>query len=97
MVKGFRIMFIFNLNVQDFPESNLLTADQVGKKRFSVELISQAWFFWNPAGAVLSGLRTTLEPPPWKWQSGEELLLGSRSTLEQTALREILLMRGILG
>jgi hypothetical protein len=56
-------------------------------------------------GAVLSGLRATLEQASWyselkmpqrKWQSGKELLWGFRSTLEQTALGEILLLRGIL-
>jgi hypothetical protein len=56
-------------------------------------------------GPVLSGLRATLEQASWdselktpqrKWQSGKELLWGFRSTLEQTALREILLLRGIL-
>jgi hypothetical protein len=46
-------------------------------------------------GAVLNGLGVTLEPPPRKWQSGEELLQGSRSMIEQTALREILLLRGM--
>jgi hypothetical protein len=46
----------------------------------------------NYAGAVLSGLGDMLELPPRKWQSGEELLRGSRSTQEQTALREILLL-----
>jgi hypothetical protein len=31
------------LQEQDFPESNLITADRMGK-RFSVELIAAAWF-----------------------------------------------------
>jgi hypothetical protein len=68
------------LQEQDFPESNLITADHEGKKRFYVELIAPAWFL-NSAGALLSALWSTLEPPPRKWQSGEELLRGSRSKL----------------
>jgi hypothetical protein len=34
---------------------------------------------------------------PQKWHPGEQLLRGSRTTLEQTALRVILFLRGILG
>jgi hypothetical protein len=29
---------------QNFPESNLITADHVGKKKFSTEQIATAWF-----------------------------------------------------
>jgi hypothetical protein len=32
------------LQKQDFLESNLITADHVGKNRFSVEIIAPAWF-----------------------------------------------------
>jgi hypothetical protein len=44
----------------------------------------------------LATVQATLELPHQKWHSKKELLWGSRSKLEQTALREILLLTGIL-
>jgi hypothetical protein len=48
----------------------------------------------NSAGAALFEPRwSSLTVPPGKWHSGEELLLRSRTTLEQFAPQKILLTR----
>jgi hypothetical protein len=51
----------------------------------------------NHAGALLSGLQTTLEQPPREMHHGEELLRGSKSTLEQIPPGATLLLEEIPG
>jgi hypothetical protein len=108
--KEFRFKFIFNLNVvftmhalkvapicvrfsPGFPPRAGFHGEQSHKNRFFAAPASR----WKYAGALLSGLQTTLEQPPWEIHPREELLLSSRSTLEQIPLREILLMEEIPG
>jgi hypothetical protein len=82
---------------QDFPGSNLIRADHVGKK-----LVFHGGA--NCSSVALEVRRSTplrtanpLEQPPQKIRPGEELLRSSRSTLEQIPPREILLLVEILG
>jgi hypothetical protein len=56
------------LQVQDFPESNLFTADHMRKNRFSAELIASTWL-------ELRGLLASLD------QSSLDCKLGWSSTL----------------
>jgi hypothetical protein len=85
---------------QDFLESNLITADHmVGKPVFSLEMhISAEKRTPLELSSPDSELQwSCLTVPPRKWRSGEELLRSSRTTLEQFALRKILLLREIQG
>jgi hypothetical protein len=84
------------LQEQDFPGSNLIRADHVGKK-----LVFRGE---NCSSMVLkvrqsTPLRTAnlLEQPLRKNRPVEELLRSSRSTLEQIPSRVILLLEEILG
>jgi hypothetical protein len=84
------------LQEQDFPGSNLIRADHVGKK--------PVFRGANCSSVALEVRRSTplrsanlLEQPPWKIHPGEELLRSSRSTLEQIPFQEILLLEEILG
>jgi hypothetical protein len=84
------------LQEQDFPGSNLIRADHVGKK--------PVFHGANCSSVALEvrrciPLRTAnrLEQPPRKIHPGEELLQSSRSTLEQIPPREILLLEEIPG
>jgi hypothetical protein len=84
------------LQEQAFPGSNLIRADQVGKK-----LVFQGA---NCSSVVLELRRSTplwtgnlLEQPPLKIRPGEEFLWRSRSTLEQIPPRKILLLYKLPG
>jgi hypothetical protein len=84
------------LQEQDFPGSNLIRADHVGKKT--------VFRGANCSSVALEVLRSTppwtanpLEQPLRKIRPGEELLRSFRSTLEQIPPREILLLEEIPG
>jgi hypothetical protein len=79
------------LQEQDFPGSNFIRADHVGKK--------PVFCGANCSSVALEVRRSTplwtvnpLEQPPRKIRPGEELLRSSSSTLEQIPPREILLL-----
>jgi hypothetical protein len=81
---------------QDFPGSNLIRADHVGKKPvFHGENCSSVPLVVRRS----TSLRTAnpLKQPPRKIRPREELLWSSRSTLEQIPPREILLLEEIPG
>jgi hypothetical protein len=84
------------LQEQDFPGSNLIRADHVGKR--------PVFRGANCSSVALEVHRSTplrtanpLEQPPRKIHPGEELLRSSRSTLGQIPPREILLLEEISG
>jgi hypothetical protein len=70
---------------QDFPESNLITADHVGKPGFSRSILLQRSYRTPPeqpfpdSELCWRSFTVLFSIPLWKWRSGEELLQISRA------------------
>jgi hypothetical protein len=81
----------FSFQEEDFPKSNLNTADHV--KMLKKLVFSQKMCISAEREHEQPSLDSEL---PWIWRKGEPLLR-SLTTQEQFALRKILLLRGIQG